>query len=56
MEELRDGMMQNFHIHLTTNQLKNIANTYGGEGSASSVFLDREAFYKVVLDILKTKE
>ena len=56
MEELRDGMMQNFHIHLTGNQLKNIADTYGGEGGASSVSLDSEAFTKVVLDILKRKE
>lgn len=55
MEELRDGMMQDFNIHLTTNQLNSIANTYGGEGDLSSVELDRKSFGKVVLDILKSR-
>ena len=54
VEELRDGIMNDFHVHLTPNQINFIIKTYGGGGTLSSVELDREAFGEVLLYILKS--
>jgi Ca2+-binding EF-hand superfamily protein len=56
MEELREGMMNGFHIHLTTDQMKGIADRcVNGTGDISCATLDRGTFEKVVLEILKNK-
>lgn len=54
VEELRDGMMHDFHIHLTPGQMNFIIKTYGGGGGLTSVELDKTAFCEVLLYILKT--
>jgi propionate CoA-transferase len=52
VEELRDGMRNDFHIHLTPNQLNTIVTTYGG--GLASVELDSKAFGEALLYILKS--
>ena len=52
MEELRDGMMNDFHIHLTPNQLGAITNKYGVSNDMRSVELDRKGFSEVLHYIL----
>jgi propionate CoA-transferase len=55
MEDFRDGMIQEFHIHLTPIQLKTIADKYRGESDSKLVKLDKASFEDALLYILKSK-